>query len=81
MAYDDKTGSWFISITLINGTCKFRMNDAWDQGINLGIGTGYSIDNLWNNGSSSNIPVTAGSYTVRLYINTTPFRCTFTLNK
>jgi hypothetical protein len=80
MAYDAKTGSWFISITLINGTCKFRMNDAWDQGINLGIGTGYSLDNLWNNGSSVNIPVTAGNYTVRLYINNTPFRATFTLN-
>ena len=80
MAYDAKTGSWFISITLINGTYKFRMNDAWDQGINLGIGTGYSTDNLWNNSSSSNIPVTAGNYTVRLYINNAPFRCTFTLN-
>jgi len=81
MAYDAKTGSWFISITLVNGTCKFRMNDAWDQGINLGIGTGYSIDNLWNNSSSSNIPVTAGNYTVRLYIDNTPLRVTFTLNK
>ena len=74
-------GSWFISITLINGTVKFRMNDAWDQGINLGIGTGYSLDNLWNNSSSSNIPVTAGNYTVRLYINNAPFRATFTLNQ
>lgn len=81
MAYDAKTGSWFISITLINGSCKFRMNDAWDQGINLGIGTGYSTDNLYNSSSSSNIPVTAGNYTVRLYINNTPFRCTFTLNQ
>jgi hypothetical protein len=79
MAYDAKTGSWFISVVLINGTCKFRVNDAWDQGINLGIGTGYSIDNLFN-GASSNIPVTAGNYTVRLYINNAPFRCTFTLN-
>lgn len=80
MAYDSKTGSWFITITLIDGSVKFRMNDAWDQGINLGIGTGYSLDNLYNSGSSSNIPVTAGNYTVRLYINTTPYRCTFTKN-
>jgi hypothetical protein len=56
------------------------MNDAWDQGINLGIGTGYSIDNLYNSSSSANIPVTAGNYTVRLYINTTPYKCTFTKN-
>ncbi len=81
MAYDAKTGSWFVSVILVNGTCKFRMNDAWDQGINLGLGAGYSLDNLWNNGSSTNIPVTAGNYTVRLYINTTPFRATFTLNQ
>jgi len=79
MAYDAKTGSWFISVTLVNGFCKFRVNDAWDQGINLGIGTGYSLDNLFN-GASTNIPVTAGNYTVRLYINNTPFRATFTLN-
>jgi len=81
MAYDAKTGSWFVTVTLTAGDVKFRMNEAWDQGINLGIGTGYSTENLWNNSSSSNIPVTAGNYTVRLYINSAPFRCTFTLNK
>ena len=81
MAYDAKTGSWFVSVVLVNGSVKFRMNDAWDQGINLGIGTGYSLDNLYNNGSSSNIPVTAGNYTVRLYINSAPLRATFTLNQ
>ena len=80
MAYDAKTGSWFIAVTLVDGSVKFRKNDAWDQGINLGIGTGYSTDNLYNSGSSSNIPVTAGNYTVRLYINSTPYRCTFTKN-
>jgi hypothetical protein len=80
MDYDSKSGTWVITITLIDGTVKFRMNDAWDQGINLGIGTGYSIDNLYNSSSSANIPVTAGNYTVRLYINTTPYKCTFTKN-
>jgi hypothetical protein len=81
LAYDAKTGSWFVTVTLTAGGAKFRMNDAWDQGLNLGIGAGYSLDNLWNNGSSSNIPVTAGNFTVRLFINTTPFRATFTLNQ
>jgi starch-binding outer membrane protein SusE/F len=81
MAYDAKTGSWFVTVNLITGGVKFRMNDAWDQGINLGIGTGYSLDNLQNGGSSSNIPVTPGKYTVRLFINTAPFRATFTLNQ
>jgi starch-binding outer membrane protein SusE/F len=81
MAYDAKTGSWFVTVTLTAGGVKFRMNDAWDQGINLGVGTGYSLDNLQNGGSSSNIPVTPGIYTVRLYINSAPFRATFTLNQ
>jgi hypothetical protein len=81
MAYDAKTGSWFVSVTLTAGGVKFRMNDAWDQGINLGVGTGYSLDNLQNGSSSSNIPVTPGIYTVRLYINSAPFKATFTLNQ
>lgn len=80
MDYDSKSGAWVITITLVDGTVKFRMNDAWDQGINLGIGTGYSIDNLYNSSSSANIPVTAGNYTIRLYINSTPYKCTFTKN-
>jgi hypothetical protein len=81
MAYDAKTGSWFVTVTLTAGGVKFRMNDAWDQGINLGVGTGYSLDNLQNGSSSANIPVTPGNYTVRLYINSAPFRATFTLNQ
>lgn len=79
--YNSQSGSWVITITLVNGSVKFRKNDAWDQGINLGIGTGYSLDNLFNDSSSSNIPVTAGNYTIRLYISSTPFKCTFTKNK
>jgi len=81
MAYDAKTGSWFVTVTLTAGGVKFRMNDAWDQGINLGVGTGYSLDNLQNGSSSANIPVTPGNYTVRLYLNSAPFRATFTLNQ
>jgi hypothetical protein len=80
MDYDSKSQTWVITLTLVDGTVKFRMNDAWDQGINLGIGTGYSIDNLYNSSSSANIPITAGNYTVRLYITTTPYKCTFTKN-
>ena len=80
MDYDSQSGSWVITITLVNGSVKFRKNDAWDQGINLGIGTGYSLDNLFNDSTSSNIPVTAGNYTIRLYISSTPFKCTFTKN-
>jgi starch-binding outer membrane protein SusE/F len=80
MDFDNPTGSWVITLTLVNGSVKFRKNDDWNSGINLGIGTGYSLDNLFNGGSSSNIPITAGNYTIRLYISSTPFRCTFTKN-
>ena len=80
MDYDAQSGSWVITITLIDGSVKFRKNDDWNQGVNLGIGPGYSLDNLFNDGTSANIPVTAGNYTIRLYINSTPFSCTFTKN-
>jgi hypothetical protein len=80
MDYDASTGTWVITITLVDGSVKFRKNDAWNQGVNLGIGTGYSISNLFNDGSSANIPVTAGNYTIRLYLSSTPISCTFTKN-
>ena len=80
MDYDAQTESWVITITLVDGSVKFRKNDGWNGGINLGIGTGHSISNLFNDSSSSNIPISAGNYTVRLYIKATPFSCTFTKN-
>jgi starch-binding outer membrane protein SusE/F len=85
MEYDAQVGYWYITLDLIVGECKFRINDVWDDGINLGIGDDdnpdYTISNLWNNGSSQNIPVTeAGNYTVKLYIGTSTYSCTFTKN-
>lgn len=80
MDYDSKTGSWYITVALVDGTFKFRCNDDWNSGINLGLGTGYSLDNLYNSGSSSNIPITAGNYTIRLYILSSSYKCTITKN-
>lgn len=83
MDYNPTTGLWYITMNLTVGSIKFRSNDAWGA-INLGIGTGYSISNLWNNGSSGNIPITvAGNYTLELYIGTgtsATYWCTITLN-
>ena len=60
MDYDAKTNTWRITIDLITGDIKFRINDDW--GWNLGGTTG----NLVHNGD--NIPVTAGNYTIALTI-------------
>ncbi|MGD9976651.1 MAG: hypothetical protein AB7S54_01825, partial [Bacteroidales bacterium] len=73
------------TLNLTVGSVKFRVNDDWNSGINLGIGDAdhleYTINNLWNSGSSQNIPIaTAGNYTVKLYIGTSTYKCTFTRN-
>ncbi|MDX9773326.1 MAG: SusE domain-containing protein [Bacteroidales bacterium] len=85
MEYNAQEGYWTITLDLVAGACKFRINDSWEDGINLGIGDTdhpeYTISNLWNNGSSKDIPITvAGNYTVRLYIGTSTYSCTFTKN-
>lgn len=85
MEYNAQGDYWHITLPLVVGACKFRINDKWDDGINLGIGDAshpeYTVSNLWNNGSSKDIPVTeAGNYTVKLYIKTSTYSCTFTKN-
>ncbi|BDX39277.1 hypothetical protein CYCD_26320 [Tenuifilaceae bacterium CYCD] len=85
MDYDSQSGAWIITLNLTVGGVKFRVNDDWSGGINLGIGDAdhpeYTINNLWNNGGSQNIPITtAGNYTVKLYIGTSTYKCTFTKN-
>jgi starch-binding outer membrane protein SusE/F len=60
MDYNAATGTWDITITLVAGDIKFRLNDEW--GWNLGGTT----DKLVHNGS--NITVAAGNYTIKLTI-------------
>lgn len=85
MEYDPAGGFWHITLNLVVGAVKFRVNDKWDGGINLGLGDathpGYSLSNLWNNGGSKDIPIdAAGNYTVKLYIGTSAYSCTITKN-
>ena len=85
MEYDAAGGFWHITLNLIVGHVKFRVNDTWDAGINLGLGDdshpGYSLSNLWNNGGSKDIPIdAAGNYTVKLFIGTSTYSCTITKN-
>jgi hypothetical protein len=60
MDYDAKTGTWKITITLVDGEFKFRLNDGWAWNL------GGTADNLTQGGA--NIPVSAGNYTISLTI-------------
>jgi hypothetical protein len=85
MDYNPQTGLWTITLDLIVGEVKFRSNDDWNAGINLGLGDathpGYSLTNLWNDGGSKNIAIAvAGNYTITLSIGSTAYSCTITKN-
>lgn len=60
MEYNTTDESWSITTDLIEGEFKFRANNDW--GINLG----GDIANLSAGGD--NIAITAGNYTIKLYI-------------
>lgn len=79
MDYDAKTGTWNITLDLVVGEIKFRMNDSWAW--NLGLGSDNSLKNLVQGGA--NIPIsTAGNYTIILTINSdgSTGSCTIHLN-
>lgn len=60
MDYDAATGTWKITITLVDGEIKFRLNDGWAWNL------GGTNDQLTVDGG--NIAVTAGNYTIVLTI-------------
>jgi len=62
MEYNAQTGTWSITITLIDGTFKFRKNDAWSWNL------GYNADSSSLVYNGSNVPITAGNYTITLTI-------------
>lgn len=74
MDYDSATGTWKITITLIDGQIKFRLNDGWTW--NLGWNPGKT--SLIHNGD--NVDVTAGNYTIALTL-TDVEAGTFTITK
>lgn len=81
MDYDAQSGLWSITINLTAGGFKFRLNGDWNKGINLGLGDGYSLDKLFNAGTSSNIPITAaGNYTITLSIGSSTYSATIIKN-
>lgn len=60
MEYNPATGTWSITIDLIDGEIKFRKNDGWAWNL------GGTTTNLVQGGP--NIAVTAGNYTITLTI-------------
>ena len=85
MDYDPQSGLWFITLDLAVGAVKIRSNDDWNAGINLGLGDAshpeYTLTNLWNNGSSKDIPIAAaGNYTIKVSIGSALYSCTITKN-
>jgi hypothetical protein len=60
MDYNPQTGTWSITLDLIDGFIKFRKNDGWAWNL------GGAADNLTQGGAD--IPVTAGNYTITLTI-------------
>jgi starch-binding outer membrane protein SusE/F len=73
MDYDPITGTWHITIDLIDGEIKFRKNDGWAWNL------GGTPDNLTQGGA--NLAVTAGNYTVTLtIINDATGTCTLVKN-
>lgn len=62
MNYNAATGTWSITVTLIDGTFKFRKNDGWSWNL------GYNADSSSLVYNGSNVPITAGNYTITLTI-------------
>lgn len=65
MEYDPATGTWSITITLVEGEMKFRLNNAWAWNLGYRPG-GTDLTDLFHNGD--NIKVTPGNYTITLTI-------------
>lgn len=61
LTWDATKGCWAATVTLTDGSIKFRANGGWD------INVGGTINDLVFN-SPDNINVTAGTYLVELYL-------------
>src|SRR5690606_20791593 len=77
MDYDHENDCWVLTVDMKAGWCKFRMNDDWGVGVNVGNQPGTpggqnDLENLANASNSANItfPINEntpeGKYTIRL---------------
>lgn len=65
MEYNPATGTWSITVTLVEGEMKFRLNNGWAWNLGYRPG-GTDLTDLFHNGD--NIKVTPGNYTITLTI-------------
>jgi hypothetical protein len=78
--FTDRT--WNVTINVVKGGIKFRTHNAWDK-VNVGYNpAGHSLNNLYQNDGktdSQNIDdIAPGKYNVKLWLETTPMKATFT---
>lgn len=67
MDYDPKTGTWFITVDLVKGFCKFRRNDSWTW--NMGLADSGIPGALKQGGVGNDIPINEpGNYTLAFTI-------------
>ncbi|MFZ2341341.1 MAG: SusE domain-containing protein [Bacteroidales bacterium] len=66
MDYDPATGTWSITIDLIAGEIKFRLNDGWAWNLGYNKNNTGNLNDLFHDGN--NIAVTPGNYTITLTI-------------
>ncbi len=66
MEYDPATGTWSITINLVEGEFKFRLNNGWAWNIGYNKNNTGNLTDLFHDGD--NIKVTAGNYTITLTI-------------
>ena len=74
--------TWNVVINVVKGGCKFRTHNAWDK-VNVGYNpAGHSLNNLYQNDGktdSQNIDDQApGKYNIKLYLESSPMKATFT---
>jgi hypothetical protein len=66
MDYNPATGTWSITITLVAGDIKFRLNDGWAWNLGYNPANTGILTDLFHNGD--NIAMTPGNYTITLTI-------------
>jgi len=67
MDYNAANGTWYITIDLVAGDIKFRLNDGWAWNLGYNPANTGNLTDLFHNGN--NITLTeAGNYTITLTI-------------
>lgn len=66
MQYNPATGTWSITVTLVEGEMKFRLNNGWSWNLGYNKSNTGKLNDLFHDGD--NIKVTPGNYTITLTI-------------